>query len=822
MLLAALLIGFYFPWLVGQQSYFKSDLTYYFQPFTDFIAEGFRAGRMPLWNPYVYCGMSQAAVPSPGIFYPPGILFAFIPFSQAIAWQMVLHQLLAGCGAFLLITSLGWGALAGSVCGFAIALSGYMFALPANYTLVATAAWLPILLFFVRSIQPMHSRANVARMFGAAICMFSMISAGRGEIFVPASLTVGSYIVATAYGAYREDNMPKQALVQAGLRILSLFAGCLMALPVILPALEWVRLSPRSKGLELQWVLMWSANWYDCLGLVAAQPVGDITILGSKFLNLVASRQNSLPYVASSYVGPVIFTLAIWSLFDKNWRWRFLLLAMLIAGLLMAMGNYTPVAPFITKLSPAFASFRYPVKLLIIPVLVLALMAARGACLAMDKEVRKSAQICTIVIWSLMLLTGITFLLSPQLHLLTAKFPWYVGRTVNFQLMQEAQFLFGRTLAVTGGLGLLMSANYFAYKSEQLTKELFAFLTGGTLLLTLMMPAVAYLRDGTIGDFYRRPHSLAEKLAPLVKGQGKQSFASRVQPFYHDPLSPGDGFLAREKLPYQYGFFLFTRELVLPNTNVDFKIPYAFGYEAAEDGFYKHLFADAIGPSTQNRTRAPEVQPNDLPLARFCQMTSVSHVITQAYTTVPVKDVLPLDKDAFTLFEENKPINYRIYKTRYSVPRAYFASSIRWDAKKPDFAKRILDRSSKQMLTETFVEGPPIGGIVDGAQTSSNDRIEFLIDEPEQVDLKVETSSPKLLVLTDRLYPGWNAQIDGKPVEMRLVNFFARGVPISPGVHTIEFVYSPISVWGGLAAAAAVLLIFAAAFVLAPGPRNLE
>lgn len=818
LLLAMLLVAFYFPWIAGFQAYFKSDLTYYFQPFSEFIANAWKEGRLPLWNPYLYCGMAQAAVPSPGMFYPPMILFAVTTFSRALALFMVLHQLIAGCGAYLLIVSLGWGALAASVCGFAIALSGYMFSLTANYTLPATIAWLPLLLFFVRSIEASWTRRNVLRMFGASFCMFSMIAAGRPELFVPAALLVGAYVVCTAYGAYRHDRMGRQAINQALLRLIALGAGCMLASPVVLPAAEWIKLSPRAKGLDLRWVLMWSANWYDMLGVVLAQPLGDVTILGSKFLNLVASRPNALPYVTSSYVGPIIVGLAIWSLFDRTWRWRWLCLAILLGFLLMAAGNHTPFASFVCKLSPAFAAFRYPVKLMIFADLIIALMAARGASMSIERRVPTSAQITTAVLWGMMVAFGILLLTVPSLSSLTMHFPWNAGKPVNLAVMRDAQLLFGKNLAVCGGLGLLLSANYFAFVAGQLTESIFSFLVGGTLLLALIMPAFAYQHVGTSASFYDRKHPLADKIRPLISGQGGQRFASRVQPFYHDPLTPTAEFLKRENLQFQEGFYLFTRELMLPNTNVDFQIPYAFGYEAAEEGFYKDLFSETIYPSSQNMKRPSSVKIADAPLARFCYITSVSHATTQVMYGDSKKPILKLDPELFELAEENRESNFRIYKTRVHLPRAYFADSIRWNASKPEFSRVLLSRDNKKMLPLTYVEGDEISGIASGAAATAPGSIKFFRDDPEIVELEVNTVTSRLLVLTDRFYPGWRASLDGAPVSMRQVNFFARGVAVPTGRHIVRFEYRPASVWSGITIALITLLGYIIAAVAARAP----
>ena len=48
------------------------------------------------------------------------------------------------------------------------------------------------------------------------------------------------------------------------------------------------------------------------------------------------------------------------------------------------------------------------------------------------------------------------------------------------------------------------------------------------------------------------------------------------------------------------------------------------------------------------------------------------------------------------------------------------------------------------------------------------------------------------MVLNEAMYPGWEATIDGQPVEMITVNTMMRGVPVNnSGVHTIVMSYMP-------------------------------
>jgi hypothetical protein len=158
------LTAYYFPLLVEGREYFVSDHTYFFEPFARLIREAWLAQRPPLWNPYIYCGSPQLANPSPGMFYFPNFLFVAFSYSTALALIQFFHQLVAFAGSYLFSRMLRFSVASASFVGLTIALSGYFFSLPANYTLPATFAW------GVRSaVQPSFSGAETQL---ASLCGF--------------------------------------------------------------------------------------------------------------------------------------------------------------------------------------------------------------------------------------------------------------------------------------------------------------------------------------------------------------------------------------------------------------------------------------------------------------------------------------------------------------------------------------------------------------------------------------------------------------------------------------------------------------------------
>ena len=81
-----------------------------------------------------------------------------------------------------------------------------------------------------------------------------------------------------------------------------------------------------------------------------------------------------------------------------------------------------------------------------------------------------------------------------------------------------------------------------------------------------------------------------------------------------------------------------------------------------------------------------------------------------------------------------------------------------------------------------------------------------------KVTIKAAMGCDGMVVLSDTIFPGWYAKVDGKPASIYEVNAAMRGVPVPQGTHTVEMVYRPRSVYVG---AALTFLGLAGALVIA-------
>ncbi len=62
-----------------------------------------------------------------------------------------------------------------------------------------------------------------------------------------------------------------------------------------------------------------------------------------------------------------------------------------------------------------------------------------------------------------------------------------------------------------------------------------------------------------------------------------------------------------------------------------------------------------------------------------------------------------------------------------------------------------------------------------------------------RISIEVTANQKGTLVLSESYYPGWNATVDGKYVNIIPSNYLFQGVEIDSGKHKIVFEYRPYS-----------------------------
>jgi len=164
------------PWTILQWD----SLGQYF-PWRHFAAGELHSGRIPLWNPFQFCGTPFLANGQSAVFYPLNFPFWLMDTARAFAWSALLGSLVALAGTYALARQWRMSRSAGVLSATAFAFCGYLSAWALLPTLFQTACWLPVcLLFFERAVDDEKpARSSVL----LALCLACALLAGHAQVF---------------------------------------------------------------------------------------------------------------------------------------------------------------------------------------------------------------------------------------------------------------------------------------------------------------------------------------------------------------------------------------------------------------------------------------------------------------------------------------------------------------------------------------------------------------------------------------------------------------------------------------------------------------
>lgn len=95
----------------------------------------------------------------------------------------------------------------------------------------------------------------------------------------------------------------------------------------------------------------------------------------------------------------------------------------------------------------------------------------------------------------------------------------------------------------------------------------------------------------------------------------------------------------------------------------------------------------------------------------------------------------------------------------------------------------------------------------DGIQS----QVEISRYRANEVEIKVDSTKPGLVILRDLMFPGWEVTVDGRPAEALRHERLFRAVKVSAGPHTVVWTYRPASLKIGIWISGAAILVLLAA-----------
>jgi hypothetical protein len=743
-------------------SYYFRELGLVYLPLRLQAARELAAGRLALWNPYLFEGSFQAPA-----LYPADLLLALWPSPVFASWLLTLHLPLAALAAYWLARELGTSRTGAFLAGAVYALAGFALSCLNLYVFLQALALAP----FVAGLLRRAARDGGRSIPGAALVLAAALSTQAVE-FVVQAVVLGACLGLAV-------SPPRTALPRLALAT-ALGIG-LAGLPVLL-VVSLVAEMPRGvgfgSGIALGNALHPAVLAQTLLpGLFGPALPSSGAFWGGRFFS------EGQPYFLSLYLGPLVLALAAVGTLALPRRPRLVLLALAGLGLWYALGERGGLAPLVLRL-PWAGLLRFPGKALLLPHLAIAiaagfggeqLRAGRGWRLLAGMSAAAAAVVVAVAV----------LLAAPPAGLVA----WSgVGEASWPKLVDVARREAGLVLLLALGAGAL------AWVVER------GLVTAPRALALVIALAAADLARAGAGlnpqvhaSFFDPLPEMAALRLDALDGSRVFSYGVDHSPAFRELVGRGEGALTLT------GHFL-RRQMLGPDANLLDRVEVPDETDLAWLVPRERELQDEL----YDPARVAELLP-------WLRNAGVARVLSLDALADP--DLVPLT-DVPT-----GPPGVAIHVYGFDTwPRASLACRATPVASREQ-ALALPYRKGFDPWREVGLEEQGSGGPDDAlAATCTKGRARRTAFSAGEEHYDVETNASAYLVVRASWARGWQAHVDGVPTPVVRANGKHRAVAVSAGRHEVVLRYAP----PGLAAGVAVSLLSlaAAAVVFVTGGRR--
>lgn len=740
-------------WLVSSARWVLSDSVVpwdsknQFFAFFRFLAESLHAGTSVFWNPYRYGGHPSIADPQSLIFSPPFLLWAWLdrtPSMHAFDLIVYAHLLIGGVSICILGRRRGWPVEA-SVVAAAVFMLGGSASARLNHTGIITCyGFFPLAVVLLESF--LCSR-RIAAAAGFAVTA-SMILLARNQVALMLCMVLIAYML-------REVVRSGQPLEFIRVRASGfLVAGILILSITFVPLLLTLQLAALSNrpAVELADALQASLYPANLASLAVPNIFGShapgFGYWGPSYLNLpdVRATDDSFNYL---FIGAVPTLLLAWiglaggRLADRRYRSLSLLLA---AATLFAIGRYTPLYALVFEHVPGFTFFRRPIDATFVMLFALAMIVGHlVADLSRNDLPRLRPLPLAIVLASGVAITASAISISA--------------------LSGHGEDAF-YSIAAAGGPGLLLLLGLRRVEAPARR----AFAVHGIAALAVL-ELLVWNAASRLNAEHRHHYDLLEEdgaedtpaLRLLVDELNKRHL---------------EGARPRVEIVGLHGPW--------QNLSMVYKLEATNGYNPLRIGVYDRFVSPGESSWVAKSRRFPaSFSGYDCDLARAL---GLEYLVLDR----PLEDFgrVPGRRRYEALMSGP---NVWIYRLSDAMPRVVFTSRVDVadvDATTSSGALQYPPEADHVVIDD---ETPPASGLLWMQAASDGSRASITSWRPGRLEIAVEASRSGVVVLHDTYYPGWQAELDGRPVPIMRASVFFRAVEIPAGKHVVTMRFEPLT-----------------------------
>ncbi len=337
-----------------------ADLFLQYYSWRDFGFHQLAKGNLALWNPHIFSGAPYFGEMQAALLYPPNWLFLLLPLPAAINWTIALNIFAIGAFMFFWMRTRGLHPAAAFFAGAVIMFSGphFLHVFAGHLPQLAAMTWAPLIFCAIDGLFRTPQKISWCLLGIFAVAM--QILAGFPQYVFYTGIVAGLYSSLRLIGQW---NWPLAA------KLLSIYLGAAVLTAVqLLPAVDATRETARGVALPFNFASMFSLPPENFLTLLAPTFFGDIaSYWGRCYL-----------WETSLFLSVTGFALAVYAAIYVERKTKWVLLTVIFAALLLALGVHTPLFQLLYDWTPGFDRFRSTAKFIFPACLFLLLLAATG------------------------------------------------------------------------------------------------------------------------------------------------------------------------------------------------------------------------------------------------------------------------------------------------------------------------------------------------------------------------------------------------------------------------------------------------------------
>jgi len=387
-LLLALLGFAYADILLLGRGFYVSDVGVYHYPMKHVVREAVRCGEFPYWNRLYSGGAPLAANPAYELFYPPQWLVYVLPFHFGMQLHILLHFAIAMAGMFLLLRRLGISIAAAIFGSIAFVFCGSYASLSSKLPILFSISWLPLALWLLMRFVESRTAARLLPL--AAVLAMQWI---LGE----PTAVMQTWAIIAGWSLLRIVRKPEDVKRIAASLGMAIAASLLLAAVQLLPAIDFVRDTVRTKTFDFRVVANWSTPPIRFVEMILPGVLRHVTAANGNALITTIYPFRADAYLTEIYAGLLIVLLALAGVF-AGLRGRWLFLGTTAASVIVAMGEHTPLLRILYD-TGLFSAVRFPEKFLLTAAFAIAVWGAIvfDRLIAGDRRVIRWASALAIV-----------------------------------------------------------------------------------------------------------------------------------------------------------------------------------------------------------------------------------------------------------------------------------------------------------------------------------------------------------------------------------------------------------------------------------------